>query len=1128
MPYVPELGDSLTIGVTRYEIADDPAAPGTPLRRAGQQSVIYLLRSPDGARHALKVFEPRFRTGRLAGVSERFADLAGLPGLQVCKRTVLTPSSHPALLRQHPDLTYAVLMPWVEWPTWADVLQSKSDASAKITAAQSLRLARSLANILTALDERGVAHCDLSASNVMLPGLRRSGDSWVETDADSPVALVDVEQMYVPGIDRPGMVSPGSPGYLPRGATEIPWGPNGDRFAGSVLLAEMLGASDADVRESAWGDSYFDPAEMQVEDERYKCLRLVMRERWGKRVSALFKHAWQGDPPTFGEWSVTLPESAPAEGPGSGTLTLKGNEAVISALADLGRQLERDGDLHGALAAFRQAHSYSTPESNRALEVTRRLRAVEARVAEQTAPAAIVAAPIVVAQAPISLAAPKPPVTSAPVVDAQAAKPTVMPAEAPSPAPVPPVVVPTLVPRVTPPPTQAPAPSAVEVPASAPVLPPVAPTPLAQTSVTATVPPVAIPPVAQTSAPAIVVPMATLPSVTQAPVAATVPPAAIPPAAQASAPATAVPAATLPSVTQPPVAATVPPAAIPPVVRAAASAPSAVAPGVMPPAAQTPTVRPSVPPATPPPTRVVSPPPPTWPKARTQPEEEHRHWSVLGCVAVLILGIVVGGWLYFRLVQPNRAALGGVVPFLAAPSAQVTPGAPPQQDQGQGQAPGQGTFVPRRGGQGASTGAITGTVTSLTPGAPRRGGGRPGGTPQGAPGSAPGAPTGGLQPGALGQPPESAGPAPAIGLTATLSGPDEAPAVAPTTSGALLLGGEHGPVLTPTGATGAVEATLALTRTRPGATGAFTRTRGTPALGPTVAPTDTPLPLPTETPSPTPAPSFSTGMTTTRSVDNMEMVAVPGGSFEMGTGETDWPAVLATCKASGLDCQPTWVANEQPTHTVTLSPYWIDRTEVTAADFAAFLDASGVKSADGTAYINLNSADVPISGSGGKYLAKAGRDTYPVVRVYQSGAEAYCQWAEARLPTEAEWEYAARGPEHRIYPWGNRFDGTIVNDWSASDGYTQTAPVGVYPEGASWVGALEMSGNAAEWVADWFAPYTAEPATDTKGPATGELRIVRGGSAYNSPFDVRSSVRGAINPGDTNGGVGFRCAKSAG
>lgn len=317
MPFHPQVGDQLTIDSVTYCVAEHPAAPGIPYGQAGRRAIVYALISPPApsplplggrgegvaasaagggvrARAALKVFNPRFRVPALVLVAQNLAPYAALPGLQVCQRTVLIPEKHKDLLQQHPDLTYAVLMPWIEGSTWMEVMIEKR----ALTAEESLALARSLAGILADLEGRGLAHCDLSGPNVILP------------PGEGQVVLVDLEDMYGPRFAQPEVLPGGSPGYAHKTAPQGLWGPEADRFAGAVLIAEMLCWHDERVREAAWGEQYFAPEEMQQDAERYRLLAQVLRERWGKGVAGLFERAWGSDVledcVTFGEWMIGL------------------------------------------------------------------------------------------------------------------------------------------------------------------------------------------------------------------------------------------------------------------------------------------------------------------------------------------------------------------------------------------------------------------------------------------------------------------------------------------------------------------------------------------------------------------------------------------------------------------------------------------------------------------------------------------------------------------------------------------------------------------------------------------------------------------------------------------------------
>ena len=340
MSFRPNVHDELTLNGVTYRIAEHPAAPGIPYGQEGRAGIVYCLeRSPlpsgapfgddkgPGVRAALKVFKSRFRTPALVALSARLNEYAQLPGLRACERTVLTPENHPDLLRREPDLTYAVLMPWIEGPTWFDILQEKRP----LPPAQSLALASSLTRILTTLEQQGLAHCDLSAPNVLLPAL-------VNPQAASAVELVDVEQMYGLGLPRPESLSSGTAGYAPAHPTDSLWSPNGDRFAGAILLAEMLGWCDENVRQAAWGESYFDPAEIQQDGERYRVLHRALEAHWGKPVADLFERAWKSetlaDCPTFGEWQLILPVTAEIQSAFETTALVSAHTATGTALAE--------------------------------------------------------------------------------------------------------------------------------------------------------------------------------------------------------------------------------------------------------------------------------------------------------------------------------------------------------------------------------------------------------------------------------------------------------------------------------------------------------------------------------------------------------------------------------------------------------------------------------------------------------------------------------------------------------------------------------------------------------------------------------------------------------------------------
>ncbi len=271
-------------------------------------------------------------------------------------------------------------------------------------------------------------------------------------------------------------------------------------------------------------------------------------------------------------------------------------------------------------------------------------------------------------------------------------------------------------------------------------------------------------------------------------------------------------------------------------------------------------------------------------------------------------------------------------------------------------------------------------------------------------------------------------------------------------------------------------------------------------------PTLTSEPSPTATPTSTSTPGI--GSTRTRPADNMVMVFVPGGTFRMG-------------QSGGGSI------NEDPLHTVNLDAYWMDQTEVTNAMYALCVGAGGCQPPSDLSSRRRSS-----------YYGDPQFTDYPVIYVDWTAAGAYCGWAGARLPTEAEWEKAARGTDDRIYPWGNSSASCLLgnfvlemSDFTVKSGECvgDTSAVGSFPSGASPYGALDMSGNVKEWVYDWYDGtfYSVSPERNPQGPASGTYRVVRG-SAWNSHlWYVRTNVRGWLYPDDRDQTVGFRCARDA-
>jgi len=300
---------------------------------------------------------------------------------------------------------------------------------------------------------------------------------------------------------------------------------------------------------------------------------------------------------------------------------------------------------------------------------------------------------------------------------------------------------------------------------------------------------------------------------------------------------------------------------------------------------------------------------------------------------------------------------------------------------------------------------------------------------------------------------------------------------------------------------------------------------------PIIKPTTTPTRLPTATLDPMIPPECTEiGQTWTSPIDGMVLVCVPAGDFLMGSTGTD----------------NRTKDDERPQHTVFLDAYWIDQTEVTNAMYAKFVRETGYRTGIeeagwGLVFIGAQWEELP----GADWRHPAGPESstdellnHPVVLVDWFDATAYCEWAGRQLPSEAQWEKAARGVSGQIYPWGNEpptgylanyadaSAGFTWSDQTADDGFATTAPVGSYSDGASPYLALDMAGNVLEWTADGYDEnyYSSQNFwQNPTGPANSQGRVVRGGSWLLESWDVDTADRLKGTPNIGYSDRGFRC-----
>ncbi len=292
----------LWIGPVRYRFVPHPLFPNEDevFVLEGGQALIYQLQEMEtGQFYALKVSKPSYRDEQMARVATALARYANLPGLSVGRRLCLTRATHPELIAAYPGLEYALLMPWIHGRTWAGFMLDRQAAQG-YTLQQARNLALATAQVLANLEAHRLAHTDIAGSNVML-------------SAPFKIELLDIEGLWMPGLKRPKWSSRGSPGYQHRRLDRKgQWKPEGDRFAGAILLTEMLVWCDPEIRAQVpqEAETLFQSDELQKEESAKR--QLARQALWSvcPPALALFDQAWgsrklKGCPP-LSAWARCL------------------------------------------------------------------------------------------------------------------------------------------------------------------------------------------------------------------------------------------------------------------------------------------------------------------------------------------------------------------------------------------------------------------------------------------------------------------------------------------------------------------------------------------------------------------------------------------------------------------------------------------------------------------------------------------------------------------------------------------------------------------------------------------------------------------------------------------------------
>ncbi|HDR8193374.1 tetratricopeptide repeat protein [Bacillus thuringiensis] len=376
MGFRPEVGEKIILNKDAYHFSKHPAVMGIdmPYGQEGRQGTVYQLQHENSVeRIALKVFKERYRDEKHQLVFLK--PLSSLAGLKVCSRYIVTKEEHTSVIEKSEDLANSIVMPWIEGPTWADILQEQRMLSKQ----QCFFIAEAFLTTLKIMEENEIAHNDLSSSNVLIPFLSEN-----PIEGQHRIELVDVEQMYGPKTKRPSLLPAGSAGYAPKYLTSGVWQKEADRFAGAILLGEILSWCSEEVRNKKWTDaSYFKTEEMQTECERYALLQQVLHNQWNGEIAQLFKQAWNSktfaECPSFAQWHDAFNSAREIIKIDTEKQSEQEQSLFVSKCLEIARLLEERGFKQAALYEYKTIFNSLNPSTALKQELAYIIQTIESQ-----------------------------------------------------------------------------------------------------------------------------------------------------------------------------------------------------------------------------------------------------------------------------------------------------------------------------------------------------------------------------------------------------------------------------------------------------------------------------------------------------------------------------------------------------------------------------------------------------------------------------------------------------------------------------------------------------------------------------------------------------------------------------